>query len=201
MTGSRGPVRRRELILILGGARGGKSSFAQSLAHSMSDSVTFIAPAEAGDEEMRRRIEEHRRSRPPSWQTIEEPLHPASALANAPKADVVVLDCVTLLVSNLLLAHEGSAAEAEQVVDAEIAALLRAYQDGGATFIIASNEVGMGVVPPYALGRAYRDLLGRANQCIARAADRVYWMLAGLPIEMKASGIAEKWRETVVQDS
>jgi adenosylcobinamide kinase/adenosylcobinamide-phosphate guanylyltransferase len=200
MTGSSGPLSRKELILILGGARGGKSSFAQSLAGGMSDSVTFIASAEAGDEEMRRRIEEHRRSRPPSWRTIEEPLRPASALADAPKTDVVVLDCVTLLVSNLLLAHETSAVEAEQAVDAEIAALLGAYRDGEATFIAVSNEVGMGVVPPYALGRVYRDLLGRVNQRIARAADRVYWMLAGLPIEVKASGIAEKWGGNVVQD-
>lgn len=199
MTESSRSMRPKELVLILGGVRGGKSSFAQSLARSMSDSVTYIAPAEAGDEEMRRRIEEHRRSRPPSWHTIEEPLHPASALVSAPRTEIVVLDCMTLLVSNLLLANEESAADAEQAVDAEITALLRAYDNSAATFIIVSNEVGMGVVPPYELGRVYRDLLGRANQRIARAADRVYWMLAGLPIEVKASGMAKKWEETVVQ--
>jgi adenosylcobinamide kinase/adenosylcobinamide-phosphate guanylyltransferase len=184
-------MRPKELVLILGGVRGGKSSFAQSLARSMSDSVTYIAPAEAGDEEMHRRIEEHRRSRPQSWRTIEEPLHPASELVSAPKAEIVLLDCLTLLVSNLLLANEESPADAEQAVDTEIAALLRAYEDGAATFILVSNEVGMGVVPPYQLGRVYRDLLGQANQRVARAADRVYWMLSGLPIEVKASGIAQ----------
>ena len=191
MTDNNRPARRKELILILGGVRGGKSSFAQSLARSMSESVTYIAPAEAGDEEMRRRIDEHRRSRPQSWRTIEEPLHPASALLSAPETEVVVLDCMTLLASNLLLANEESAAAAEQAVDAEVTALLQAYEKGAATFIIVSNEVGMGVVPPYELGRVYRDLLGRANQRVARAADRVYWMLSGLPIEVKASGIAE----------
>ena len=181
----------KELILILGGVRGGKSSFALSLAARTNAPVTFVATAQAGDEEMRRRIEEHRRSRPQSWQTIEASLHPAAALRSASPAGVVVLDCLTLLVSNLLLAHEDLPDAAQQAVDAEVAALLRAYADGAATFIIVSNEVGMGVVPPYELGRVYRDLLGRANHQIARAADRVYWMLAGLPIEVKASGIAE----------
>jgi len=187
------PTRRRQLILILGGARGGKSSFAQSLAAHTSENVTLVATAQAGDEEMRRRIEEHRRSRPQSWRTIEEPLHPAAALRAAPPAGVVLLDCLTLLASNLLLQHEDSPAAAERAIDDEVADLLRVYAEGDATLIVVSNEVGLSVVPPYQLGRIYRDLLGRANQQIAAAADRVYWMLAGLPIEVKASGLAETW--------
>lgn len=178
----------RELIMILGGARGGKSSFALSLAASRGGSVTFVATAEARDEEMRLRIDEHRCSRPASWRTVEAPLEPAAALCQSPPSDIVVLDCLTLLVSNLLLQDEDPSA-AERAVDREVEGLLRFYQANLASLIIVSNEVGMGVVPPYELGRVYRDLLGRANQRLAQAADKLYWMLAGLPIEVKASGL------------
>ncbi len=186
---SMGETGQKSLILILGGVRGGKSAFAQALAAEHGGSVTFVATAEARDEEMRLRIEDHRQSRPASWRTIEAPLNPAAALAEAPPADVVVLDCLTLLVSNLLLQDENPEA-AQQVVDHEVEALLRVSEAGSGSLIIVSNEVGMGVVPPYELGRLYRDLLGWANQRIARSATEVYWMLAGLPIEVKASGLA-----------
>jgi len=186
-------VGKKALILILGGVRGGKSAFAQTLAAEHGGSVTFVATAEARDEEMERRIEDHRRARPASWRTIEAPLNPAAALAEAPPAEVTVLDCLTLLVSNLLLRDESPEA-AQQAVDGEVEALLRVFEAGSGSLIMVSNEVGMGVVPPYELGRLYRDLLGWANQRIAQSASEVYWMLAGLPIEVKASGLARNWK-------
>ena len=186
-------AREKQLIVILGGARSGKSSFAQDLARRMGRRVTFIATAQAGDDEMLRRIEEHRRARPGHWRTVEAPLHVADVLReHCDGAEVVVLDCVTLLVSNLLLEKEQQACqpETEAHVMAEVERLLRAFEDGAASLIVVSNEAGMGLVPPYPLGRVYRDLLGKANQTLARAAAQVYWMLAGLPVEIKASGLA-----------
>ncbi len=182
---------KKELWLVLGGVRSGKSAFAVRLAAQTAGRVMFVATAEAGDEEMRERIERHRQSRPDDWQTLEAPTGMGEALrAAAHDADAVVVDCLGLLVANLMGRAEQGAGDAEALVEGEIEALLAAHQGGTATTIIVSNEVGMGVVPPYPAGREFRDLLGRANQRMARAADRVYWMLAGLPIEVKASGMA-----------
>lgn len=183
------------LFLVLGGARAGKSAFAQALAEQLGREVVFLATAEAKDEEMARRIAEHCRRRPAHWRTIEEPLHPAPVLPGL-SADVVVLDCLTVLVANLLL--EAPEGEAQAAVEEEVAGLLHAFAVSQATAIVVSNEVGLGVVPPSPLGRAYRDLLGWANQQFARAADRVYWMLAGLPMELKASNLAVNWGDTGV---
>lgn len=184
---------RKQLILILGGARSGKSNFAQVLAEKMGRQVTFLATAQAGDEEMRRRIEAHRRARPAHWRTIEAPRRVAATLeAEAGRAEVVLLDCMALLIANLLLEGGEDATEEEACsrATAEVAALLKAFERGAANLIVVSNEVGLGVVPPYPLGRVYRDLLGRVNQTLAAAADQVYWLMAGLPVEIKASGLA-----------
>jgi adenosylcobinamide kinase/adenosylcobinamide-phosphate guanylyltransferase len=189
----------KELILILGGVRAGKSSFAHRLACELGGPVTFVATAEAGDEEMRRRIEEHKRGRPSSWRTLEASLQPSAALQQSALAGVVVLDCLTLLVSNLLL-QDGDPSAAQQRVEQEVTRLLSVFAAGEASFIIVSNEVGMGVVPPYELGRVYRDLLGEANRRLAQAADRVYWMVAGLPVEIKASGLAGRGEGIGVED-
>jgi adenosylcobinamide kinase/adenosylcobinamide-phosphate guanylyltransferase len=190
MTGSSA----KSLTLILGGARGGKSAFAQALAARRSERVTFLATAEAGDEEMRARIEQHRVSRPGHWLTIESPSCVAEAASKAARqSEVILLDCLALLVSNLLLAEGEDYAAAEARVDRELADLLAAYQAGAASLIVVSNEVGMGVVPASPLGRVYRDLLGRANAQLARAADEVYVMVAGLAMEIKASGLAITW--------
>ena len=184
----------KSLTLILGGARGGKSAFAQALAARRSERVTFIATAEAGDEEMRARIAQHRMSRPGHWRTIESPSCVAEAASTAAgQSEVVLLDCLALLVSNLLLAAKEDYAAAEARVDRELGDLLAAYAAGPASLIVVSNEVGMGVVPAYPLGRVYRDLLGRANAQLARAADEVYVMVAGLAMEIKASGLAITW--------
>jgi len=184
----------KELALILGGVRSGKSAFAVSLANRAGGRVTFVATARAQDEEMRLRIQEHRRARPPHWRTLETPTRVGEALqAEQSRADVVLLDCVTMLVANLLPQAAEDWSHTQARVEEELEGLLQAFEASSASVIVVSNEVGMGVVPAYELGRQYRDLLGWANQRLARAADRVYWMVAGLPIEVKASGLAEAW--------
>ena len=183
-------VEGKELVLILGGARSGKSAHAERLARARGGTVLFVATATAGDEEMARRIAAHRAARPAAWRTIEAPVAVADQLAadgQAPPAATVLLDCLTLVVSNLLLAHEAAGEdEVTRRVEAEIDALLGRFDEGEATWIVVSNEVGSGLVPPYPLGRLYRDLLGRANQQLAARADRVYLMVAGLPLDLKA---------------
>jgi adenosylcobinamide kinase/adenosylcobinamide-phosphate guanylyltransferase len=186
-----GSARRKELVLVLGGVRSGKSAFALSLAAQLGERVTFVATAEPGDQEMRERIERHRQCRPDAWGTVEAPLDVARAVAAA-DSDVVVIDCLGLLAANLMARAQATGASADDLMESQVAGLLDAYHRGRASVIVVSNEVGMGVVPPYPSGREFRDLLGRANQCVARAADRVYWMLAGLPVEVKASGLAAK---------
>ncbi len=176
----------KELILILGGARSGKSSYAQELAGQLSDRVLYVATAQAGDDEMQERIVAHRASRPDSWETVEAPLNVASALhAAASDAPVILLDCLTMLVSNVILSGDQAEAVAEERVSAEVEALYRYYEEHAATMIIVSNEVGMGLVPPYPLGRVYRDTLGRANQRLAAWADKVLFLVAGIPLDLK----------------
>ena len=184
----------KELVLVLGGVRSGKSAFAQSLAHRLARRVTVVATARAEDEEMRLRIEEHRRKRPAHWRTVERPTGIGEAArAEEGRADVIVVDCLTMLVANMMSQTARDWSETEARVRKEVEELLKACEAVSSTVIVVSNEVGMGVVPPYPVGRRYRDLLGWANQHVARAADRVYWMAAGLAIEIKASGVAEAW--------
>ncbi len=175
----------KRLTLILGGARSGKSDFAQALARKRGgDAVLFVATAEAHDDEMRARIEAHRAQRPAAWQTIEAPRDVARALQNARgKRRVVVIDCLTLLVSNILLADER---EVEARLTNEVDALIAWQRAHAMEMIVVSNEVGWGIVPEYPLGRAYRDLLGVINQRVARQADKVFLMVAGLPVELKS---------------
>lgn len=178
-----------QLILVLGGARGGKSAFAQRLAADLGGSdVLFVATAQAFDDEMADRIRAHQADRPLGWRTVEAPTAVAPAIdAAAGDVRVVLLDCMTLLVSNAMLAQgdEPDEAAAQSAVTAEVQALLDACAALPATLIVVSNEVGMGLVPPYRLGRLYRDLLGRANQMLAAQAERVYFLLAGIPLELK----------------
>jgi adenosyl cobinamide kinase/adenosyl cobinamide phosphate guanylyltransferase len=178
---------KRRLVLILGGARSGKSDYARELALERGGSkVLFVATAQAGDEEMRARIENHRSQRPRAWQVIESPRRVAGALA-AYNPHVALLDCVTLWVSNVLLA-DGQAAESAMLL--ELDELLAWHRATETELIVVSNEVGMGVVPDNELGRAYRDLLGSVNRRLAAAADVVYLMVAGLPMQLKVdSGV------------
>jgi adenosylcobinamide kinase/adenosylcobinamide-phosphate guanylyltransferase len=236
MSNHRAASAGKRLILILGGARSGKSAYAEDLARRMAGQETTVADASSptsggahqhgllvyvatatlqrDDEEMRRRITSHRRSRGDNWLTIEEPYDPGGVLTEGGQLDrpgnVVLVDCLTLLVSNVLLDDTRSQASApvtenidtdwtarERQVEGAITTLLAAYQRGAGALILVSNEVGMGVVPPYPLGREYRDILGRVNARVAKEADIVLFMLAGLPIEVKA--LTNAWTTSVRQ--
>jgi adenosylcobinamide kinase/adenosylcobinamide-phosphate guanylyltransferase len=180
-----------QLILILGGARSGKSAYAEKLAARLGRRVLYIATAEAGDAEMAERIKAHQLARPATWQTLAAPRQVSAALATiTEQPDALLLDCLTLLVSNIILALEGEApATVEAAVQAELAALIAAQTDLQAPLIVVSNEVGLGLVPPYPLGRLYRDVLGRANQHLAGLANQVFFMVAGLPMTVKGEAI------------
>ncbi len=180
----------RRLVLVLGGARSGKSAYAEGRATALAGPhgrVLYVATAEALDDEMARRIAHHRASRPASWRTVEEPRDPAAAMrAAAPDTRVVLLDCITLWLSNLLSALQAQDdGTPEEAVDAGVTGLLAAYQAGTADLVLVSNEVGLGIVPAYPLGRLYRDLLGRVNIRLAAAADEVVLMVAGIPLQVK----------------
>jgi len=178
------------LLLVLGGARSGKSTYAQQLAQELGGSrVLFVATAQAWDEEMAQRITQHQQERPVAWRTLETPHHVGQAIAlKLDDATVVLVDCLTLLVSNTMLRLSASPdpAAAAAAVQTELTALLQTCQANGATYIVVSNEVGLGLVPDNPLGRLYRDLLGRANQTLAAQAEAVYFMVAGLAVDVKA---------------
>jgi adenosylcobinamide kinase/adenosylcobinamide-phosphate guanylyltransferase len=186
------------LRLILGGARSGKSSFAEELATALGGPVVYVATAQALDDEMRARVAAHRARRPKEWFTLEAPTGVAAALLaskEAARARVILLDCMTLLVSNIILADapDGSPPAAERawsMVRTEVEALVGVQQQLDAHLLVVSNEVGLGVVPPYDLGRVYRDCLGWTNQTLARAAGEVVLMVAGLPVDLKALPLA-----------
>ena len=179
-----------QLMLVLGGARSGKSAYAQRLAQALGgEQVLFVATAEAGDEEMARRIARHQQARPAAWRTVEAPLAVAQTLhASHGTARVVLVDCLSLLVSNVLmpLGDPLDLEAAEGALRQEVDRLLNLAQTSPATWIVVSNEVGLGLVPETPLGRVYRDLLGQANQTFAACAQAVYLLVAGLPIEVKA---------------
>lgn len=170
------------LTLITGGARSGKSRFAEHLAALHQGTVLFLATAEARDDDMAARIARHQAGRPAHWRTLEEPLHVAHALAKAEPASLVLLDCVTLWVTNLLLREGTTWAQSK----AELDALLAWYRIRAVDLIVVTNEVGLGIVPADPLSRTFRDWLGLFNQHIAAEADAVYLMVAGLPVEVKA---------------
>lgn len=174
----------KSVTLVLGGVRSGKSRFAQEMAGHC-EHVTFVATAERHDDaEMHAKIERHRADRPDFWITIEEPLHLASTLERVgQKSDCVLIDCLTLFAANLLDAH--STDPAAQI--AEIDGLCRSLRSCPASVILVSNEVGSGVVPAYASGRRFRDLVGEINQRVAATADTVLLMVAGLPFPLKGS--------------
>ena len=183
-----------KLVLILGGARSGKSAFAEQLAASSGRRVAFIATATASDDDMRARIARHRASRSPEWLTIEEPLQLAGAVRRAAElADVLLLDCITLWLANWMGQQSdlelddapGEAYTGRVLSDIEELLATLATLGPGKTLIAVSNEVGLGIVPAYPLGRVYRDTLGRVNQRLARSADRVYLMVAGLAVDIK----------------
>lgn len=171
------------IVLFTGGARSGKSRCAERYAARLSEQVVYVATATAGDDEMRDRIARHQARRPARWRTVEAPTNVAAALANLSPGTVVVLDCLSLLVSNLLLANES---DPEPAINRELDHLLAVVAQRDLTLIAVTNEVGMGIVPAYPLGRQYRDLLGLANQRVAAAAAEVYLVVCGIPVELRA---------------
>jgi adenosylcobinamide kinase / adenosylcobinamide-phosphate guanylyltransferase len=174
---------RKTVTLVLGGVRSGKSRWAQKLAEE-SERVAYVATAQARDQEMREKIRRHQEDRPAHWQTLEEPLELARVLAdNAPAFDLLLVDCLTVFVSNLLEAAEADPAS----LDRRLECFLETLRTMPVSVVLVSNEVGSGVVPPYALGRKYRDVLGELNQRVAAIADHVVLMVAGLPLALKGN--------------
>lgn len=178
-----------KIVLVTGGARAGKSRWAEGEAARLAgEAVTYVATAEARDDEMARRIAAHRVERPRGWTTIEEPLEVGRAVAHAP-TDVVLVDCLTLWVSNLMLVGEEERSvpttTAETRVRVGVETLLEAADAREGTLLIVTNEVGLGLVPDNELARAYRDLLGWVNARVAARADRVCLMVAGLPVTVR----------------
>lgn len=177
----------RSLTLILGGARSGKSAYAQSLVGRGGEDVLFVATATALDDEMQQRIAAHRANRPANWRTLETPKQVGQAIRVASPTAWVLLDCMTLLVSNIMAGTDEHVIESDyqDALEAELESLLEAYANSQAKWVIVSNEVGLGLVPAYPLGRFYRDELGRINQRLAQKADVVLFMVAGLPMTVK----------------
>jgi len=179
-----------QFTLITGGARCGKSRFAELLAAHTKRPVIYIATAQIWDEEMALRVKKHQLQRPATWRLIEEPVNIRDTFIQLKDEDgIILLDCVTLWLTNLLLA-DGDLFNNDlepQILDIvkDVAQLAREIKP---QVIIVSNEVGQGIVPEYPLARAYRDLAGRSNQILASNADRVYMVVAGIPMEIKHSG-------------
>lgn len=171
-----------KLVLIIGGARSGKSGYALKLGERYPEPRAFLATAEALDEEMAQRIAQHRRIRPSSWETIEEPLKVVEVLEGiGGRYGVVILDCLTLWFSNLLWHSTEDGAKAL----AELERLITVVSHLDVPLLIVSNEVGMGIVPEGRLARLFRDLIGLANARLAALANEVYVMFAGLPLQLK----------------
>jgi adenosylcobinamide kinase / adenosylcobinamide-phosphate guanylyltransferase len=167
------------LTLVLGGARSGKSLYAERLVAAAAARGLYCATASPGDDEMRARIAAHRARRGAFWQTIEAPLDLAGAVAEASPERPLLIDCLTLWLSNLLLAGRP--------LDQEFATLRAALRDAAGPVVLVANEVGLGLVPETPLGRRFRDGAGRLNQNIAAVADRVVFVAAGLPLVLKGA--------------
>jgi adenosyl cobinamide kinase/adenosyl cobinamide phosphate guanylyltransferase len=176
-----------KLFLVTGGVRSGKSRYAEELVKSFGGEVAYVATLEPGDKEMGRRIERHKARRPQGWRTVEASLEVAKAIAVL-EEPVVLLDCLSGWVSNLMLAHEEDGEEV--VLEAVLGAIeefLVVVREAEKTVVVVTNEVGSSVVPAYPLGRWYRDALGLANQRVAAEADAVCLIVVGLPLVLKGS--------------
>jgi adenosylcobinamide kinase/adenosylcobinamide-phosphate guanylyltransferase len=178
------------IILVGGGVRSGKSRFALSLARRLGTRPLFVATAQAGDDEMRERIRKHQESRGPDFRTLEEPLQIPEALHEIHGHDVVVIDCLTLWLSNLLLAGKTPDEIARRVSDLGNVLGRRTFHA-----VIVTNEVGMGIVPESALGRVFRDVAGMAHQHLSQTADEVYFAVLGTMLRLKPQPAFISWEE------
>jgi adenosylcobinamide kinase/adenosylcobinamide-phosphate guanylyltransferase len=191
MTGQQIEARNMTRTLILGGARSGKSAHAESLATASGKEVIYIATARAADAEMQVRIDHHQQRRPATWVTVEEPLALGDALLDwCSPGRVVLVDCLTLWLSNLLFSEEASFPDVgviplPQLFHEQRARFLHALEQVSGDLVLVSNEVGMGVVPYGAVSRCFADEAGRLNQDAARRCDRAVLVAAGLPLALK----------------
>jgi adenosylcobinamide kinase/adenosylcobinamide-phosphate guanylyltransferase len=173
----------KRIILITGGCRSGKSRFALDYANQRFSKKIYLATAEVLDEEMALRVENHKKARGPEWQTVEEPLGIVEKIvAHGDKAEAILLDCLTLWLTNLLLKWDDDS----KILD-EVGRLVETLKQVQATLIVVTNEVGMGIVPDNPLGRRFRDLSGIANQTMAKMADTVVFMVSGIPLFLKGA--------------
>jgi adenosylcobinamide kinase/adenosylcobinamide-phosphate guanylyltransferase len=173
------------LALVGGGVRSGKSAFALALARTLGPRRVFLATAQPRDAEMAARIDAHRAERAADFETIEEPFDPLAALSPVREADVVVLDCLTLWLSNLLLRGES-----EEAIAVKVGALADALRVAPFASIVVTSEVGMGIVPETPLGRAFRDVAGRAHQAFASRSDRIYFAMLGTILRLLPGPVA-----------
>lgn len=183
-----------EIVLVTGGARSGKSTYAEALAKKMKGNILYIATAIPFDEEMKLRVAKHKAQRPSHWKTLEayKDFDKLFKIELQDKA-AVLLDCITIMVTNLFLEKckdvnsisNIEANEIENYIKSEIEKLILLAKSAAIPFIIVTNEVGMGVVPEYPSGRVFRDVAGRANQMLAQAASQVYLCVSGIPVKIK----------------
>ncbi len=179
---------RGKLIFITGGARSGKSNFAEKMALSLGKPVAYLATGQPLDKEMAHRIKKHKSRRSTEWETYEEPIEVSELVSSLGfEKEVILIDCLTLLVSNLLLREKNKVGNPqwEEKILLEIEKLTEISYKVPAQIIIVSNEVGMGLVPDNPLGRVYRDILGRANSIGANKADEVFMVISGIPLKIK----------------
>ncbi|AIS51523.1 bifunctional adenosylcobalamin biosynthesis protein CobU [Thermoanaerobacter kivui] len=182
-----------KLIMVTGGARSGKSEFAEELAlKEGGDNVLYIATSIPFDEEMKERIKRHKERRPPSWETKEAYKNLYEVISKS-SAKVVLIDCLTVMITNFLMevdlmwekANIEEIDKIESQIAAEVEKILKAKKVFKGDIILVTNEVGMGLVPEYKLGRIFRDIAGRMNKKVAEAADEVYLMVSGIPLKIK----------------
>ena len=169
-------------VFVTGGARSGKSDYAMSLAEKSGGRLVYIATATAGDDEMRERIENHRRLRGMNWKTIEETLDLSGAVSSLGGEGTVVIDCLTLWLTNLMMQDMEAFEDVAVNKARELADALRTFKG---TVVVVSNEVGMGIVPENALSRRFRDVAGLVNRVMAASADEVYLVVSGIPVRIK----------------
>ncbi|OGO77687.1 MAG: bifunctional adenosylcobinamide kinase/adenosylcobinamide-phosphate guanylyltransferase [Clostridiales bacterium GWB2_37_7] len=183
-----------KLILITGGARSGKSTYAERMAGSISNKVLYLATAVAFDEEMKHRIEKHKQSRPAFWDTQEGYKNLNIVIEEASDYEVVLLDCITVMLTNLLWEYPGmdfdtpskeDLEKAEEYVRIEFDKLLKSAMDYKGTLIMVTNELGSGIVPEAPIARSFRDIAGRVNQQIAAHCQEVYLTVCGIPVQIK----------------
>ena len=172
----------KKKIFVLGGCRSGKSSFALETAQQFSGANNiFIATCIPHDDEMKQRVERHRQERSQAWETVEAPLLLPETIAEISlRADAIIVDCLTLWVSNLLMEFDDS-----EKIEMQIPRLTQAVNESECPVVLVSNEVGQGIVPENKLARQFRDLVGFVNQAVAGCADEVIWTVAGIPVTIK----------------